>query len=47
MFLLFASASSFDASWNGGNMIFVYYDDRAGPTEFIVTKLLLNIYDYH
>ena len=47
MFLLFASASSFDASWNGRNMIFVYYNDRAGPTEFIVIKSLLKVYDHH
>ena len=40
MFLLLASASSFDTSWNGGNMIFIYYNDRAGPTEFIVIKSL-------
>ena len=47
MFLLFASASSFDASWNGRNIIFAYYDDRAGPTEFIVIKSLLKVYDHH
>ena len=41
-----ASASSFNASTNGGNMIFVYYTGRAGPTQFIVIKLLLNICDF-
>ena len=45
--LALASASSFDTSWNDGNMIFVYYADRAGPTEFIMIKSLLNFYDYH
>ena len=47
MLFFFASASPFDASWNGGNMIIIYYDDRAGPTEFIVINLLLNFSDYH
>ena len=31
----------------GGNMIFVYYGDRAGPTEFIIIKSLPTFYDYH
>ena len=45
--VLLTFAYSFDASCNGGNMVFVYYDEHAGPTEFIMIKLLQTFYDYH